>query len=159
MPIVTAAGSPAVLVGDDIATDYSALMSKVVANGNHRVKFPLNEPAMKASDIVECAGKQGLKRENFIKVFFDMQQQWAFGEDYLKNLKQIALVGGVDSASFDSCLANKDIETSVLESRQNGEKLGVDATPYFFLNGKKYTGEVSVEGFRKALDEATQMAK
>jgi len=32
-------------VGADIATDYSALMSKVVANGNHRVKFPLNEPA------------------------------------------------------------------------------------------------------------------
>ena len=33
-------------IGDDIATDYSALMSKVVANGNHRVKFPLNEPAL-----------------------------------------------------------------------------------------------------------------
>jgi 4-hydroxyphenylpyruvate dioxygenase len=32
-------------VGADIATEYSALMSKVVANGNHRVKFPLNEPA------------------------------------------------------------------------------------------------------------------
>ncbi|OLT15500.1 4-hydroxyphenylpyruvate dioxygenase [Pseudonocardia sp. CNS-139] len=32
-------------VGDDIATEYSALMSKVVASGNHRVKFPLNEPA------------------------------------------------------------------------------------------------------------------
>ena len=33
-------------IGDDIATDYSALMSKVVACGNHRVKFPLNEPAV-----------------------------------------------------------------------------------------------------------------
>jgi 4-hydroxyphenylpyruvate dioxygenase len=33
-------------IGDDIATDYSALMSKVVSNGNHRVKFPLNEPAL-----------------------------------------------------------------------------------------------------------------
>jgi 4-hydroxyphenylpyruvate dioxygenase len=32
-------------IGDDIATEYSALMSKVVTNGNHRVKFPLNEPA------------------------------------------------------------------------------------------------------------------
>ncbi len=32
-------------IGDDISTQYSALMSKVVANGNHRVKFPLNEPA------------------------------------------------------------------------------------------------------------------
>jgi 4-hydroxyphenylpyruvate dioxygenase len=42
-------------IGEDIATDYSALMSKVVANGNHRVKFPLNEPAMgkKKSQIDE----------------------------------------------------------------------------------------------------------
>ncbi len=32
-------------IGDDIATEYSALMSKVVASGNHRVKFPINEPA------------------------------------------------------------------------------------------------------------------
>ncbi|MBF6342242.1 4-hydroxyphenylpyruvate dioxygenase [Nocardia cyriacigeorgica] len=42
-------------VGDDIATEYSALMSKVVANGNHRVKFPLNEPAVgkKRSQIDE----------------------------------------------------------------------------------------------------------
>jgi 4-hydroxyphenylpyruvate dioxygenase len=35
-------------IGDDIATEYSALMSKVVTNGNHRVKFPLNEPAVSA---------------------------------------------------------------------------------------------------------------
>ncbi|MDT7660101.1 MAG: 4-hydroxyphenylpyruvate dioxygenase [Pseudonocardiales bacterium] len=42
-------------VGEDIATDYSALMSKVVASGNHRVKFPLNEPAVgkKRSQIDE----------------------------------------------------------------------------------------------------------
>jgi len=42
-------------VGEDIATDYSALMSKVVASGNHRVKFPLNEPALgkKRSQIDE----------------------------------------------------------------------------------------------------------
>jgi len=32
-------------VGDDIATEYSALMSKVVADGDRKVKFPINEPA------------------------------------------------------------------------------------------------------------------
>ena len=32
-------------VGDDIATEYSALMSKVVADGSRTVKFPINEPA------------------------------------------------------------------------------------------------------------------
>jgi 4-hydroxyphenylpyruvate dioxygenase len=42
-------------VGDDIATEYSALMSKVVANGSRKVKFPLNEPAIskKKSQIDE----------------------------------------------------------------------------------------------------------
>ncbi|NUP47826.1 MAG: 4-hydroxyphenylpyruvate dioxygenase, partial [Catenulispora sp.] len=42
-------------VGDDIATDYSALMSKVVADGTRKVKFPLNEPAIakKKSQIDE----------------------------------------------------------------------------------------------------------
>jgi 4-hydroxyphenylpyruvate dioxygenase len=29
----------------DISTEYSALMSKVMTNGNERIKFPLNEPA------------------------------------------------------------------------------------------------------------------
>ena len=33
-------------VGDDIATEYSALMSKVVADGTLKVKFPINEPAI-----------------------------------------------------------------------------------------------------------------
>ncbi len=42
-------------IGEDIATEYSALMSKVVASGNHRVKVPLNEPAIgkKRSQIDE----------------------------------------------------------------------------------------------------------
>jgi 4-hydroxyphenylpyruvate dioxygenase len=42
-------------VGDDIATEYSALMSKVVADGSRNVKFPLNEPALgkKKSQIDE----------------------------------------------------------------------------------------------------------
>ena len=39
----------------DISTEYTALMSKVVANGNGRIKFPINEPAegLKKSQIEE----------------------------------------------------------------------------------------------------------
>jgi 4-hydroxyphenylpyruvate dioxygenase len=39
----------------DISTEYSALMSKVMANGNERIKFPINEPAQgkKKSQIEE----------------------------------------------------------------------------------------------------------
>lgn len=39
----------------DISTEYSSLMSKVMANGNDRIKFPINEPAVgkKKSQIEE----------------------------------------------------------------------------------------------------------
>ncbi|MGH3843567.1 MAG: 4-hydroxyphenylpyruvate dioxygenase [Pseudonocardiaceae bacterium] len=42
-------------IGADIATEYSALMAKVVASGNHRVKFPVNEPSVskRRSQIAE----------------------------------------------------------------------------------------------------------
>jgi 4-hydroxyphenylpyruvate dioxygenase len=42
-------------IGDDIATEYSALMAKVVTSGNHRVKFPVNEPSVgkRRSQIAE----------------------------------------------------------------------------------------------------------
>ena len=40
---------------NDISTEYSALMSKVMSNGNERIKFPINEPAKgkKKSQIEE----------------------------------------------------------------------------------------------------------
>jgi 4-hydroxyphenylpyruvate dioxygenase len=48
-------------IGDDIATEYSALMSKVVADSRLTVKFPLNEPALgrKKSQIDEYLENYG----------------------------------------------------------------------------------------------------
>jgi 4-hydroxyphenylpyruvate dioxygenase len=47
-------------VGDDIATEYSALMSKVVADGSRKVKFPINEPAL---------GKRASQIDEFLKYY------------------------------------------------------------------------------------------
>ncbi len=44
----------------DISTEYSALMSKVMSNGNGRVKFPLNEPA---------AGKRKSQIEEYLDYY------------------------------------------------------------------------------------------
>jgi 4-hydroxyphenylpyruvate dioxygenase len=44
----------------DISTEYSALMSKVMANGNARVKFPINEPA---------AGKRKSQIEEYLEFY------------------------------------------------------------------------------------------
>ena len=44
----------------DIGTEYSALMSKVMSNGNERVKFPINEPA---------AGKRKSQIEEYLDFY------------------------------------------------------------------------------------------
>ncbi len=44
----------------DISTDYTALMSKVMSNGNGRIKFPINEPA---------EGKKKSQIEEFIEYY------------------------------------------------------------------------------------------
>jgi 4-hydroxyphenylpyruvate dioxygenase len=44
----------------DISTEYSALMSKVMANGNERIKFPINEPA---------AGKRKSQIEEYLDYY------------------------------------------------------------------------------------------
>lgn len=111
--------------------------------------FPLNEPAVKASQVVECAGRNGLDREAFLSTLYSMQKQWAMDENFLKSLKQIASVGGLDSAAFDSCIADNDMETRILATRQEAtDKLSVTSTPTFFINGIRYEADPSVEGFR-----------
>jgi len=76
---------------EDISTEYSALMSKVVSNGNGFVKFPINEPAegKKKSQIDEYlefyhgAGVQhmALLTQDVISTVTKLQQR---GVDFLK---------------------------------------------------------------------------
>lgn len=76
---------------EDISTEYSALMSKVVSNGNGYVKFPINEPAegKKKSQIDEYLefyhgpGVQhmALLTNDVIKTVTALQQR---GIDFLK---------------------------------------------------------------------------
>jgi 4-hydroxyphenylpyruvate dioxygenase len=69
----------------DISTDYTALMSKVMSNGNARIKFPINEPAhgKKKSqieeylDFYEGAGIQhvAVATDNIIKTVTQLRKR------------------------------------------------------------------------------------
>lgn len=113
--------------------------------------FPLNEPALRASQLVECAG--GDERIKFGEVLYKTQKNWAYSDNFKTDLQTIAKQGGIDSAAFDSCLADKEGEAYVLEQRQKAAMAGVDSTPSFFINGVKLD-DWSDEGFKKALDSA-----
>ena len=69
----------------DISTEYTALMSKVMSNGNGRIKFPINEPAegKKRSQIEEYinfyngAGVQhlALSTDNIIQTIHELRER------------------------------------------------------------------------------------
>lgn len=92
----------------DISTEYSALMSKVMANGNGRIKFPINEPAsgLKKSQIEEYLefyhgpGVQhiAMATNNIIETVTDLQTRGVdfliIPSDYYENLTE--RVGEID---------------------------------------------------------------
>lgn len=115
--------------------------------------FALNEPALRAAQVVECAA--AAERPAFLKTLFENQSKWAFDQKFIANLKPIAAVGGMDGAAFDSCIADKDIENKILATRMEAAKVaGVNSTPTFFVNGVKIEGEVSQKALREAIVKA-----
>ena len=115
--------------------------------------FPLNAPALRAAQLVECADPG--QREKFLDVLFELQAQWATGDDYQDKLKQIAGVGGIDSARFDACMNNKSLENRIVATRQKGtDEAKVDATPTLFINGVKFQGGPDIDAIGKAIDSA-----
>jgi len=73
-------------IGDDIATDYSALMSKVVASGSRKVKFPLNEPA---------AGRKKSQIDEYLEFYGGPGAQHVAlaTNDILRTIDQMAAAG------------------------------------------------------------------
>ncbi|MCI5080142.1 MAG: 4-hydroxyphenylpyruvate dioxygenase [Saprospiraceae bacterium] len=75
----------------DISTEYTALMSKVMSNGNGRIKFPINEPAdgMKKSQVEEYLDFYGSAGVQHIAVATDdivstVKQLQSRGVEFLK---------------------------------------------------------------------------
>lgn len=69
----------------DISTDYTALMSKVMSNGNGRIKFPINEPAegkkkSQVEEYLDFYGGAGIQHiavatDNIIETVIELQER------------------------------------------------------------------------------------
>ena len=60
---------------------------------------------------------------------------------------------GFTKESFDKCLSDDKLKKGVESVRDRASKeFGVDSTPTFFINGKKYTGAMSFEDMQKLID-------
>lgn len=117
--------------------------------------FPLNQPALRAAQLVECADPA--KRVAMLDTLFSTQQGWAMSESFETDLKRIAATSGMDAAQFDSCLADKEGENAILATRQEAAtRVGVKATPSFYANGVAIETPADAKGFIAAVEAATK---
>ena len=87
-----------------------------------------------------------------IALLFAQQKNWAFVEKPLDGLSNIVKQTGMSQESFESCLKDQQLYEKVnLVRDRAAEKLGVNATPTFFINGKRVSGEMTVEQLDKEL--------
>jgi protein-disulfide isomerase len=105
--------------------------------------FPLDQTALKAAQLAECAGKD--KYFGVIDVIFSTQAKWAVASDPIGELAKSLRIAGMGDAEVKACLANDAVANGVIADYRGGETLGVNSTPTLFINGEQFKGARSVE--------------
>ncbi len=112
--------------------------------------FPLDEPALRAEMVARCAPPA--RYYPLVETLFETQDKWVVAKDWRAALQRTAQLAGVGKQKFDACFDDKALEDQVAQSRLTAAtQLGVNSTPTFFINGKKYEGEPSLEAFDQLL--------
>ncbi|MDR3408078.1 MAG: DsbA family protein [Methylovirgula sp.] len=134
---------------------YPALLSKYIDTGKARFilrEFPLDPRAAAAFMLARCAG-DGDKRTGVVDLLFNSQMTWAESDKPLDTLADLMRQTGMSAKDFDACLNNQKLYSDVIKERDDaGKDFGIDATPTFFINGVKYSGELSIDALSKIID-------
>src|SRR5262249_55150614 len=85
-----------------------------------------------------------------IDTLFAQQKDWVVRAP-LQPLLNISKQAGFSEQSFNECLKNQSVLDAIKETGDRGGKLGVNSTPTFFINGKKFSGAMTMEDMDKAI--------
>ena len=129
-------------------------VERLMAEYGDRVRFvvrdfPLSQhaEAQKAAEAAEAAREQG-KYWEYVALLFRNQSALQVAD-----LKRYAGEVGLDRARFDAALDSGKHAEAVRRDILDGEKVGVNGTPTFFINGRR-TDERTYEVLKAALDAA-----
>ena len=93
----------------------------------------------------ECAERQGKFWEYADYVF---AHQDDLGQDLVE---EVAGEIGLDQASYSQCLGGRETASEVAADDAEANRLGVDGTPYFYVNGQRVLGAQPVGVFNQII--------
>jgi protein-disulfide isomerase len=110
--------------------------------------LPMHKESPLAHEAALAAGDQGK--------FWEMHDMLFAGQDKLTREDLIAKATQLhlDVARFAKDLDTHRFKPRVDQDRQEGNRLGVDGTPFFFINGHAISGGASLSDFKHLIDAA-----
>ena len=116
--------------------------------------FPLDRAAMLGSMVAQCQNEE--RYFPVLNALFRQQEKWIFSEDITDSIHKILKQYGITFNEIEDCLKetdeNKNRWEKILETRLKGQQMGVDATPMFFVNGKKVEGKFNSETLKNLIE-------
>jgi protein-disulfide isomerase len=138
---------------------FPAFKAKYVDTG--KVRYTLREMLTPPSEVAaagflmaRCAGPA-----NYFKVVdevFRSQTRWEDG-DIRSIFLGIAQAHGLTEAGFETCLKDSEGLTAINGRVDAAISAGVNSTPTFFVNGKKFEGEMSLQQLDAAIAAAGKL--
>lgn len=133
---------------------FPELKTKYVDTGKVRFlfrEFPFDPVATAAFMLARCMPED--KYFPMVSTLFETQKSWAYSKDPAAGLLAVVRQTGMSQADFEKCLNDQDLAQKVQESaRYANTELGVNATPTFFINGKKLSGAFDIASWDKELE-------
>ncbi|MCB1176133.1 MAG: DsbA family protein [Leptospiraceae bacterium] len=114
--------------------------------------LPFHQNAMFAHIAANCSAKQG-KYWDYFNILFDNS-----GNLPRENVISLAKQSGLDMGAFNECVEDKDgkIAQEIQMDIQDGQKVGVNGTPAFFINGIMVEGAQPIQNFERIIDKELQ---
>lgn len=135
-----------------ILADYEGRLTFVVRD------FPNHSNSVLAASAAYAADEQGRYWEMYDKLL-EQQTTWAERQDsqaavFLGFAEEL----GLDMAKFRSDLDSGRYADRIKRDFDDARKLGVDATPTFYINGVKFVGVLPYDEFERQIDQAIDAA-
>ena len=115
--------------------------------------FPLGTPALAASMVARCAGRD--KFFGFLEILYRSQAQWARSSNPLEGLSRVARFGGMSEADVKLCFKAQSLLDKIRAvAAQAQETMQVTSTPTFFIGKERISGAQPFENFKKVIERA-----
>lgn len=116
--------------------------------------FPLgmHKEAEPAARAMQAADRQGKAFEMADKIFANMKALSA--DDLAKYAGEV----GLDVDKFKADWASQEVKDEVANDVKAGQSAGIRGTPSLFINGKRFQGQRTLDGFRPVIDAEIKAA-